>query len=72
MYKRIYPFLEQNNSFYPYQFGFRHNHSTNLAFIEITEQIQKPCDKGSYAYGVYLDLKKTFDTVNHVKFYFLN
>ena len=65
MYKRIYVFLEQKNSFYPYQFGFRHNHSTNFALIEITEQIRKACDEGSYACGVYLDLKKAFDTVNH-------
>ena len=65
MYKRIYVFLEQNNSFYPYQFGFRHNHSTNSALIEITEQIRKACDKGSFACGVYLDFKKAFDTVNH-------
>ena len=31
-------YLEQNNAFYNYQFGFR-NHSTNHALIEITEQI---------------------------------
>ena len=39
MYKRLYPFLEENNSFYPYQFGFRPNLSTNSALIEIIEQI---------------------------------
>ena len=57
--------MEENNSFYPYQFGFRHNHSTNSALIEITEQIQEPCDTGLFACRVYLDLKKSFDTVNH-------
>ena len=65
MYKRLYAFVEENNSFYPYQFGFRPNHSTNGALIEITEQIWKACDKGLFACGEYLDLKKTFDTVNH-------
>ena len=65
MYKRLYTFLEENNSFYSYQFGFRPNHSTNSALIEITEQIQKACDKGLFACGVYLDRKKAFDTVNH-------
>ena len=39
MYKRLYTFLEENNSFYPYQFGFWPNHSTNSALTEITEQI---------------------------------
>ena len=57
--------MGENISFYRYQFGFRPNHSTNSALIEITEQIQKACDKDLFACQVYLDLKKAFDTVNH-------
>ena len=41
---RLYMFLEQNNAFYNYQFGFRNNHSTNHTLIEITEHIQKAFD----------------------------
>ena len=37
--------LELNNGFYNYQFGFRNNHSTNHALIEITKQSQNACDK---------------------------
>ena len=33
----LYVFLEQNNAFYNYQFGFRNNHSKNHALIEITK-----------------------------------
>ena len=62
---RLYMFLEQNNIFYNYQFGFRNNHSTNHALIEITEQIQNACDKNLFTCGVYFDLQKAFDTVNH-------
>ena len=62
---RLYIFLEQNKAFYNYQFGFRNNHSTNHALIEITEQIRNACDRNLYTCGVYLDLKKAFDTVNH-------
>ena len=55
--------MEENNSFF---FVFRPNNSTNSALIEITEQIRKACGKGLlFAYGVYLDLKKAFDTVNY-------
>ena len=61
---RPYMFLEQNNAFYNYQFGFRNNHSTNHALIEITEQIQNACDKNLFTCRVYLDLQKGFDTVN--------
>ena len=51
------PWLKPNNSAHTL-IGFRPNHSTNSALIEITEQIRKACDKG-------LDFKKAFDTVNH-------
>ena len=47
----------------PSQFGFRN--STSHALIEITDKIMKACDQGLFACGVYLDLKKAFDTVNH-------
>ena len=40
VHNRLYRFLEQNNAFCNYQFGFRNNHSTNHALTEITEQIQ--------------------------------
>ena len=56
--------LENNNVFYKYPFEFRENNSTNQALTEITEQIRNACDKGLYTCGVYLDLQKTFDTVN--------
>ena len=50
-------------SFYPSQCGFRD--STSHAVIEITDKIMKACDQDLFACGVYLDLKKAFDTVNH-------
>ena len=31
----------------------------------MTDQIREDCDRGLYACGVYLDLKKAFDTLNH-------
>ena len=61
---RLYIHLENNNIFYKYQFGFRANHSTIHVLTGITEQIRNACDKGLYTCGIYLDLQKTFDTVN--------
>ena len=37
IYERLYSLLEENSSLYPYQFGFRPNHSTNSALMETTE-----------------------------------
>ena len=64
IHKRLNSFLEQNNIFYPSQLGFRDKHSTSHALIEKTDQTKEACDHGLYACGVYLDLKKAFDTVN--------
>ena len=46
--------------------GFRKKkHSTTLALIELTDKIRTILDGKQYALGIYLDLKKEFDTVDH-------
>ena len=65
MFNRIYNFLEKYNNIYKLQFGFRKKHSTIHALIDITENIRTALDNGSYACGIFIDLQKAFDTVNH-------
>ena len=65
MHKRLYSFLETQNCFYPAQFGFRLNVSTNNALMSIIENIQTQQDEGKYCARVFVDLKKAFDTVDH-------
>ena len=65
MYKRIYAFLEKHNILYDLQFGFRAKHSTTHALINITEKIRSALDSGKVACGIFIDLQKAFDTVNH-------
>ena len=62
---RLNLFLEQNNCLYPFQFGFQLNYSTNNALMATVESIQKQLDAGNYTAGVFVDLKKAFDTVDH-------
>ena len=64
MFKRLYSYLDSTNIFYPLQFGFRQNHSTNHALISMTESIRNTIDYGKFGCGVFIDLKKAFDTVN--------
>ena len=47
------------------QFGFRKTFSTNHALLSIVEQIREAMDCKTYTCGVFIDIEKTFDTVNH-------
>ena len=58
-------FLNANETLYDRHFGFRHNHSITYALWAITEKIRQACDSGNFAWGVFLDIQKAFDTVNH-------
>ena len=62
---RLYSFLEKHNILYKKQFGFRKNNSTIFSLIEITEKIKESIDGGKYGCGIFIDLRKAFDTVNH-------
>ena len=65
MYKRLYTFLEINEVLHSLQFGFRIKHSTLHTLISMTETIRKTIDNGNFGCGIFIDLKKAFDTVNH-------
>ena len=65
MYHRLYSYLQKHSILYRYQFGFRHNHSTSLALIEVVDNILQHLDNNEKIIGLYLDLQKAFDTVNH-------
>ena len=65
MYNRIYKFFFENNIIYPLQFGFRQQYSTFYALISLTEDIRKNLNKGNIGCGIFVDLKKAFDTVEH-------
>ena len=65
MYSRIFKFLNDNNSIYPLQFGFRQKFSTTHALISLTEDIRKNLDEGNIGCGIFVDLQKAFDTVEH-------
>ena len=59
-------FLDINNLIYSLQFGFRQKHSTTHALINLTESIRQTLDEGSFGCGIFVDLQKAFDTVDHL------
>jgi len=65
MYKRLYEYLSVNHPLYKHQFGFRKHHSTSLALISVLDEIYHELDSGNVVLGIYFDLQKAFDTVDH-------
>ena len=65
MYNRLYIFLLENNILYQKQFGFQNAHSTEHAILLLVNQITEAFNQGKYTLGIFLDLSKPFDTVNH-------
>ena len=61
---RLTTYLELYEIIYPNQFGFRQGYSTSHSLISITETIKKTLDNNKYGCGVFIDLRKAFDTVN--------
>ena len=58
-------FLNKNNVICNLQFEFRQQHSTSYALINITENTRNALDDGNIGCGVFVDLQKAFDTVDH-------
>ena len=64
MHKRLYTFLLQHNILFENQFGFRKNNSTTYALIDLTEKIKDTIENKKFGCGVFIDIRKAFDTVN--------
>ena len=65
VYSRLYSFLNLHNCIFELQFGFRAKHSTNHALFSLTEMIREALDNSNFACGIFIDLQKAFDTVDH-------
>ena len=65
MYTRLYSFVTCNKIIYPLQFGFQQYTSVDHALISMTEAIKNTLDNKRIGCGIFVDLQKAFDTVNH-------
>ena len=62
---RLVDFLEKKKVFFDDQFGVMAKHSTDHAIISIVDKIQRTIDERDFCCGIFLDLSKAFDTINH-------
>jgi retron-type reverse transcriptase len=57
--------MEKNRMLTHHQYGFRENRSTELAIIELSNKLPKAIANVEFMIGMFLDLSKAFDTINH-------
>ena len=65
MYNRLNSYISKLQILNPNQYGFHKNHSTHLANIDMCNNITKSLGDGKAAIGIFIDISKAFDTVNH-------
>ena len=65
MYRQLKNFLDKNDILFKSQYGSPEKHTTQHAVIGIVNILQDNMDLKLFTCGIFLDLKKAFDTVNH-------
>jgi len=64
-FNRLSTYIEGNNLLSMYQYGFRKNHSTDNPMLKLVNYITNAWERKEHVIGIFCDLKKAFDTVDH-------
>ena len=65
VYNRLCSYLTDHSVLHANQFGFREKLSTSMALLELVDKLSEATDNKLIYIGVFIDLAKAFDTVNH-------
>lgn len=65
--RQLVNFFEKYDLFNEHQHGFRKGHSTSTAIIEFLNSLYHCLDRGRSCLGIFLDLSKAFDLVDHAR-----
>ena len=66
VYNQLISYINENNILSGNQFGFRKSHSTVTSLLNATSNCLLNIDKGLINGVLFLDLRKAFDTVDHI------
>ena len=65
VFNQLISYLNKHSLLFNGQYGFRANHSTELAALHLHDEIVKLLDNSKTPLTIFLDLSKAFDTLDH-------
>src|ERR1043165_2133232 len=65
MHLRLTNYLASKSTLTNSQYGFRTGYSTFMALLEMHSKITEAIDNNLFSIGIFFDLSKAFDTVDH-------
>jgi hypothetical protein len=61
----LFNHLDRNNLIFKHQYGFQRGKSTEHNLLHVVNYIGQALNDNKWCIGIFLDLKKAFDTVQH-------
>ena len=65
IYNKVFDFLVRYKILFKSQYGYRKGHNTTHATLDFVKAIEDAIEQNEYAIGIFCDLSKAFDTLNH-------
>lgn len=65
MHVRLNNFITKFDILFTSQHGFQSGHSTFMPLLSMQDKISAAMDKNEFSIGIFLDLAKAFDTIDH-------